>query len=1565
MKGDFTRFTHDPKKHYSGVLQQQGRVSVDADWNEYVEIQDYLRRTGLRDIIGRCGVPHSTRNGFLIGRSFDNSHLVLKCGNVKPARIYVDGIMCEMEKDVILPGPGDSGTYLAYLDVWQRHITAVEDSEIAEVALGGPDTATRIKTEWQVRLKEISGDIEKKAIDFKKFCCAQYAWSPEEYASTGKMAAHAKQPDTKEGLCEVGVKGGYRGLENRLYRVEIHDGGELGSDSVTFKWSRDNGSVVFAIQKIEYTGGKSTITLKQTGKDDVITLHVGDWVEISDDRDELKLRAGVLAQVAQGSDMSQGLVVLETDVSGYQISNHAKIRRWDQKDTSEVTLTGGTIEIKADTWIPLEDGVEVNFKAGTYQIGDYWLIPARTRSRDVLWEVVENNPVFETRHGTEHHYCVLAVAKFSERVWGEPEDLRHIFPSLNELKKSCCIPVHPGEDIQRIINCVISSGGGCICLCKGVHRVHGPLQLDKARNLTIRGENTTTVVHFEGTDNDGEGGFVLNGCIDVAITDMVIVGDNVPSLFLLKGSAASRPNLNITLGNLTMFNRTATKKGETGSNCAIRVGHAGDINIGNCRMIAENGIISLFGDALPGPGLLGTPEVVKRFMLHSNVERSAEAEKTLTEFNYGIGVHKLRMRDSTIFFRHYGIWALKSVGWNLENSRVASFAIPHIKGKWPEGLASELPYQALLDFLEEARFSEFFLTSGTAIKALIWKDCHVNSCTLSGATGMNISLWLDGETVNNSIKARYGQVALWQHNTAWRGNTLECSHTAMVLAGSYRSHIEGNRVRAGAGLDNASLAIWLAELDAYLAEMVRAYNVTTGNTDAADSPYALMGLWILLEEACKGLRLTGTRDAMQELLDTFENYKGIPVLLLASIYLYPRLDRIAKFAANIPMPLIALNVRGNGIEARDGIRITDFIPMGGLNISDNRVQTLTGQAIEVKAGPYTVNPNVVIVVWRFLYKMLPSILQKLVVAMSAKDMIKDLSEERKAAIIKIFTQLDKIFTALGAIIEPVLEADYRIENNSIRSRRTAIEANIFETAIQNNHITMEESEYSNKEGADIVAILDKYDTTKNLATGMRQRSRARMQLYLQETSKSSSSEKTQSDLIKVSSEIKENTTDTRLQKEADNLNQATKAGDIAKINEALVKVVEILESYIDTCGIWIKGAGCRVVGNQVVVPPDADAKTWAQGGIRFWDDEGSPIWFLVFLDEMLQLYRPGLEIPSLMTATETLIDNNEVLRGVGHGIEINGITGMPWGMGLVDLKIRGNQIQDMAGAGIAFDEKSLTIGADIDGNRILDCGSSNITGSLVDEKGGLVIRNTAGCRIHNNRIRCSSNLEKNSGLFAVDLQKIFGLTMTNNYLQHAEVSGYQFQSAKETIKSFLSNASLITLTLANLCGVIRLSEMHGEATIQNNEIMLSRGIGAGLVMGSIDTDDIGGFWAKTMKYAASKSKFIGITEATTTEETALMASASVQGNHFESAAARQFFAFLIVSLQELNFSGNNVRTGVAALSPGYIMNIIRGAINNNMLDTMAVGMSSGVIAGNISNQAIAIPAGVTAGLNNP
>ena len=68
--------------------------------------------------------------------------------------------------------------------------------------------------------------------------------------------------------CELPPTGGYRGLENQLYRVEIHDPGQPGG-TATFKWSRENASVGSRVASMVSAGELELATL---GRDDVLSL---------------------------------------------------------------------------------------------------------------------------------------------------------------------------------------------------------------------------------------------------------------------------------------------------------------------------------------------------------------------------------------------------------------------------------------------------------------------------------------------------------------------------------------------------------------------------------------------------------------------------------------------------------------------------------------------------------------------------------------------------------------------------------------------------------------------------------------------------------------------------------------------------------------------------------------------------------------------------------------------------------------------------------------------------------------------------------------------------------------------------------------------------------------------------------------------------------------------------------------------------------------------------------------------------------------------------------------------
>jgi hypothetical protein len=160
MKGDFTRDTFDPKKHRLRVLQQQGRVGLDSDFNEQVSILLHRIQGSIEDLIGPYGGPEH-RCGFEVRPADEDNDFSLGEGVY-----YVNGMLCQNESAVLYtkqpeykPGELENGTYLVYLEAWERHVTAIEDESIREVALGGADTSTRSEVVWQARLLEFDEDV--------------------------------------------------------------------------------------------------------------------------------------------------------------------------------------------------------------------------------------------------------------------------------------------------------------------------------------------------------------------------------------------------------------------------------------------------------------------------------------------------------------------------------------------------------------------------------------------------------------------------------------------------------------------------------------------------------------------------------------------------------------------------------------------------------------------------------------------------------------------------------------------------------------------------------------------------------------------------------------------------------------------------------------------------------------------------------------------------------------------------------------------------------------------------------------------------------------------------------------------------------------------------------------------------------------------------------------------------------------------------------------------------------------------------------------------------------------
>jgi hypothetical protein len=435
LYGDYSRLTFAPEKHYSSVLVQQGRVTLDADANEQAAItRHWLRRLTL-DLVGRRGTPADPDANFEITISGD----VVR---IAGGHMYVEGLLVECEKGTTyyeqphghlqdnrpedrLPALGKP--YVIFLRAWERHITAIEDPAIRETALGvnGPDTAARTKIVWQVKVAaEFPPGSGSKVEDWtREAALGKWAdWEQQQAAlKRPRLKARAQAPEDTVAPCIAPADAAYRGLENQLYRVEVHNDGD---DDVTWKWSRDNGAVTFAVDSLD----GADVTLSSLGRDHALGLDVGDMVELADDRSVMRGTRTTLLEVVAIDELERRVTLdpaPDGDV-GHNPALRPLLRRWDHGSHADAFDSArGVLRVDEGGWAELENGVQIQFQdSGKYRAGDYWLIPARTAIANVEWPAAASgSPEARPPVGIDYGYAPLAVVHAD----GTVVDLRTLF----------------------------------------------------------------------------------------------------------------------------------------------------------------------------------------------------------------------------------------------------------------------------------------------------------------------------------------------------------------------------------------------------------------------------------------------------------------------------------------------------------------------------------------------------------------------------------------------------------------------------------------------------------------------------------------------------------------------------------------------------------------------------------------------------------------------------------------------------------------------------------------------------------------------------------------------------------------------------------------------------------------------------------------------------------------------------------------------------------------------------------------------------------------------------------
>lgn len=270
--------------------------------------------------------------------------------------------------------PANGRKDLVYVDVWQKHVTSADDPELREAAVG-VDTCNRMKAVAQV-----------KVLKYKTSLPSELKLTGGGRLSTVVESMEGAKP------CEItsGVK--YTGAENRLYRVEIHTGGDVGT--ATYKWSKNNASTVSQIIENVEADAKS-VKVK-----DVNLFKIDDIIEITDDRVELADRYSsekfnpwgelrkITAIYGDRNELSWAATSAASDdprnaglphdyaAEGLE-TTHPRVIKWDgaKKTSNEETL---------------EDGIKIRFSGNDMLPGDYWTFTARENTRGV--EELDNEP---------------------------------------------------------------------------------------------------------------------------------------------------------------------------------------------------------------------------------------------------------------------------------------------------------------------------------------------------------------------------------------------------------------------------------------------------------------------------------------------------------------------------------------------------------------------------------------------------------------------------------------------------------------------------------------------------------------------------------------------------------------------------------------------------------------------------------------------------------------------------------------------------------------------------------------------------------------------------------------------------------------------------------------------------------------------------------------------------------------------------------------------------------------------------------------------------------------------
>ena len=506
MASDRARNSYDPSRAYRSVVAQQGRVTLEADVNEAALIEGEALRLETIDIVGPAGTP-------------DDGYKVSAPGNINEVTIgagiyYLGGWRLELGTAVALnkqpdwldaPPLPESGNGLVALLLTEQSVCAVEDQALRDVALGGPDTAARLRLMQQFPLIDTGGDTCASAAAILAMDLAAEGIAIDPYSRQLLSDARLQVGFVPDGVppdpCTPAAAGGYLGADNQLIRVTV-SAYDPQAKTGSLLWGWNNASILYR------TASDATGTLLSLLGAPVDQEHAPQQfqaVEILRSRAELKdgaftpaemkdrnfvaAESGFVTTVATGYDFDSGTLILTDALLPDYIAdaNPLFIRLWQAivpfnagQATALDAVSGVTVTISL-TALPTQPVAR-----------PFWRFAVRPDTPVEIYPV-RYLEAPQPPDGPRQWLGDLAVVGFVGDSFGALADCRPTFVSLTEQIDCCCgLTLDPkGVDARGGLQAVVDSLAGnpaVLTLKPGEYVLRAPLILTgHHRRLIIEG----------------------------------------------------------------------------------------------------------------------------------------------------------------------------------------------------------------------------------------------------------------------------------------------------------------------------------------------------------------------------------------------------------------------------------------------------------------------------------------------------------------------------------------------------------------------------------------------------------------------------------------------------------------------------------------------------------------------------------------------------------------------------------------------------------------------------------------------------------------------------------------------------------------------------------------------------------------------------------------------------------------------------------------------------------------------------------------------------------------------